>query len=174
MRECLTAQLQPEDAEDPETNSSVPQQEEQPVATEDIDLEVAYEGSEPENVSDAQEEKEKNSDTKYSNMEIPHDQTFCQWMMHCNVLQKIQHVHQEQGPEIMTLWLQDMYIWLEFSPKAAKLLIKKQGLDSHERLRVLIDKKVNYICNLVRNPGGKNADRMPNREQQVSVIAQET
>ena len=30
------------------------------------------------------------------------------------------------------------------------------------------------ICNVMRKPGGKNADGMPNRGQQVSIIAQES
>ena len=42
----------------------------------------------------------------------------------------IPFVHAAQGPEIMASWLQDMYLWLEFSPEAAKLLIREQGLDS--------------------------------------------
>ena len=68
----------------------------------------------------------------------------------------------------MTLWLQEMYFWLGFSPKAAKLLIREQGLDSPERLRVLIDKKVDGICNVVEKPGDKNAHGMLDRGQQVS------
>ena len=66
-----------------------------------------------------------------------------------------------------------MYIWLGFSPEAAKLLISEQKLDSPDRLRVLTDKNVDDIFNVVRMPGGKNADGTPNRGQQVSVIAQE-
>ena len=67
--------------------------------------------------------------------------------------------------------LQNMYIWLGFSPKTAKLLIREQGLDNPDRLRILMDKNVDDICNVVRKPGGKNADGTPNRGQQVSVIA---
>ena len=70
----------------------------------------------------------------------------------------------------MTLWLQDIYIWLEFSAERSKLLVKEQGLDNPERLRV-INKNVNDICNVMRKPGGKNANGTPDR-QQVSVIAQ--
>ena len=73
----------------------------------------------------------------------------------------------------MTSKLQDIYIWLGFSPKAAKLLVSKQGLDRHDRPRVLTDKSFDDICNVVRKPGGKNADGTPNRGQQVSMIAQE-
>ena len=73
----------------------------------------------------------------------------------------------------MALWLQDMYIQLGFSPKAAKLLIREQGLDIPDRLRVIIDKNVNDICNVMRKPGGKNVNGMPNRGQQISVTAQE-
>ena len=73
----------------------------------------------------------------------------------------------------MASWLQDVYILLEFSLKAAKLLVREQGLDSHERLKVLTDKNVNDICNVMRKPGSKNADEMPNRGHQVSIIAQE-
>ena len=93
-------------------------------------------------------------------------------MMPCNVFKNIQRVHREQGPEIVALWLQDMYIQLGFSPKAARLLVREQGQDSPERLRVLTDKNVNDICNVTRKPGGKNDDGMPYRGQQASVIAQ--
>ena len=40
----------------------------------------------------------------------------------------------------MILWLHDMYLRLRFSPEVVKFLIIEQGLDSHERLRVLINK----------------------------------
>ena len=66
-----------------------------------------------------------------------------------------------------------MYTRLGFSPKAAKLHIREQGLDSPDRLRVLTDKNVDDICNVMRKSGGKNADGMPDRGQQVLVIAQE-
>ena len=69
--------------------------------------------------------------------------------------------------------LQNMYIKLGFSPKAAKLLVREQGLDNPDRLRVLTDKNVDDICNVVRKPGDKNANGTPDRGQQVSVIAQE-
>ena len=34
----------------------------------------------------------------------------------------------------MALWQQDIYIWLGFSPEAAKFLVREQGLDSPESL----------------------------------------
>ena len=46
-------------------------------------------------------------------------------------------------------------------------------VDNPERLRVLIDKNVNDICNAVKKPGGKNAHRTHDKEQQVSTLAQE-
>ena len=52
------------------------------------------------------------------------------WDMYMGIL----WMHRAQGPEIMASWLQDMYIKLEFSPEAAMLLIREQGLDSPERL----------------------------------------
>ena len=70
----------------------------------------------------------------------------------------------------MALWLQDMYLQLEFSSEAARLLVREQGLDSPERLRVL--KNANDICNVTRKPGSKNADGTTNIGQQVSVIGQ--
>ena len=73
----------------------------------------------------------------------------------------------------MALKLQNMYVWLGFSPKATKLLVREQGLDNPDRLRVLINNNVKDIYNVMRNPGSKNADGMPNRGQQVSVIPQE-
>ena len=47
------------------------------------------------------------------------------------------------------------------------------NVDSPERLRVLTDKNVNDIYNVMGKPGGKNADGTPDRGQQVLVIAQE-
>ena len=73
----------------------------------------------------------------------------------------------------MALKLQNMYIRLGFSPKAAKLLVREQGQDNPDRLRVCIDKNVHDICNVTRKPGSKNANGTPNGGQQVSVIAQE-
>ena len=102
------------------------------------------------NEPNAQEEKEKNSYIEYANLQIPCDRIFHQSMMPSNVMQRILHVDQKQGPEIMASWLQDMCIWLGFSPKAAKLLLREQGPDSHERLRVLIHMNVGVICNVMR------------------------
>ena len=58
-------------------------------------------------------------------------------------------------------WLQDMYLWLEFSPEAARLFIREQGLVSPKRLRVFTNKNVDDICNVMRKPGVKNADGTP-------------
>ena len=69
----------------------------------------------------------------------------------------------------MASWVYDMYIQLGFSPKAVKVLIREQGLESPERLQVLSDNNVDNICNVMR----KNGDGMPDRGQQVSVIDQE-
>ena len=65
MRGYLIACLQPKGAIEPETNPSVPQQKEQADSAEskvivDFNLDVDYEGSEPENESVAQEEEEEN------------------------------------------------------------------------------------------------------------------
>ena len=66
-----------------------------------------------------------------------------------------------------------MYSWLGFSPKVARLFVREHRLNSPERLRILTDKNVDDIYNVIRKAGGKNADGMPNKGQQVSVIAQE-
>ena len=68
--------------------------------------------------------------------------------------------------------LQDMNIALGFSPKAAKLLVREQGLNSTKKLQALTNKHVDNICNVVKKPGGTNAHGTPDRGQQVSVIAQ--
>ena len=73
----------------------------------------------------------------------------------------------------MALKLQNMYIRLGCSHKAANLLVIEQGLDNPDRLRVLTDKNVDNICNVIRKPCDKNADGTLNIGQQVSVIAQE-
>ena len=64
-------------------------------------------------------------------------------------------------------------MWLRYSSEAARLLIRVQGLDSPERLRVLMERNADDIHNIMRKPGGKNANGTSDREQQVSVIAQE-
>ena len=71
----------------------------------------------------------------------------------------------------MASWLYDMFIWLGFNPKEAKLLIREQGLDSPKWLRVLMDKNIDEICNLMRKPYSKNVSGLPNMRQQVSVLA---
>ena len=63
-----------------------------------------------------------------------------------------------------------MYVQLGFSSLAARLLVREQGVDSSERLRVCTDKNIDDICNVMRKPGGKNANGSPNRRQQISVI----
>ena len=73
----------------------------------------------------------------------------------------------------MALWLQDMYLWLGFNPKAAQWLIREHGQDSPDSLQVLINKSVDNNCNIVRKPGGKNANGMPQIGPSVLVIAQE-
>ena len=75
-------------------------------------------------------------------MDIPHEGTLCQRMMPWEQYKWILQVHRAQGPEIMASKLQGMYTRLGFSPKAAKLLIREQGLVSPDRLRVLNDKNV--------------------------------
>ena len=86
---------------------------------------------------------------------------------------QIQHIHWEQLPEIMVLWLQVTYLWFGFSPEVAKLLIREQGLESSERLRALTNKNFDDIYNVTRKQGGKHARQMSDRGRQVSIIAQE-
>ena len=74
----------------------------------------------------------------------------------------------------MASWLQDIYFWLRFSSEAASLLVREHRLESPESLKVLTDENVDDICNVMRRPGGKNADDMHDRGQQISVIVQET
>ena len=74
---------------------------------------------------------------------------------------------------MMALKLHNMYNQLGFNPEVAKLLIREQGLHSPNRLRVLTDKNVDDICNVMRKLGGKNVNGMPDREQQVSMISPE-
>ena len=55
------------------------------------------------------------------------------------------------------------YMLAAQSPEGVRLLVREQGVDSPERLRVLTDKNVDEICNVVRKPCGKNANRAPDR-----------
>ena len=55
----------------------------------------------------------------------------------------------------------EMYKQLEFSPKAANILVKEQGLNSPDRLHVLTDKNVYDICNVFKMSGTMNANGTP-------------
>ena len=136
IRGCLTARSEQGGTEEPDRD---PQQGEQPDAAEgkeitDYDLDIDCEGSEPEVESDAQEQREDDPDAEYVKMETPRNWTLHQRMMPQEMYMGILQVNKAQGPEIMALWLQDMYVRLGISPKAAKLLIREQGLESPERL----------------------------------------
>ena len=166
VRGCPTARSQQEGVEEPEWD---PHQEDQPDATEGKDIadynpDVGYERSEAKVEQSAQEQREVDPDAEYVNMEIPQEGTFHQRMMPWEQYMGIVWVHRAWGPEIMALKLQNMYIQLGFSPEAAKLLIREQGLDNPDRLRVLTDKNVDDICNVARKPGGKNADGLPTED----------
>ena len=175
VRGCPTARSQQEGMEEPKRD---PQQGKQPDAAEgkdiaDNNLDIGYEGSEPQVEPDAQEQRDIDPDAAYAKMEMPRNGTLCQRIISWETYMGILWVHKAQGPEIIASWLQDMYVQLGFILTAAKLLVREQGLDSPERLQVLTDKNVDDFCNVVRKPGGKIANGMPNRGEQVSVIAQE-
>ena len=175
VRDCPTVRSQEEGVQESERD---PQQEDQQDATEgkdmaDYDPHVDYEGSEPKVEQSAQEQKEVDPDAEFAEIEISLDGTLCQRKMPWEEYKGILQVHRAQGPEITASKFQNTYVQLGFSPKAAKLLFREQGLDNSDRLRVLINKNVDDICNVMRKSGGKNADGTRNRGQQVSVIAQE-
>ena len=87
--------------------------------------------------------------------------------MHHQVQDQIWHVHARKGPEIMDMWLQEMCLWLVFSPKGAQLLVREEGQDSS-----FCQKECQQHLQYYEKTGSKNADRTPNRGQQVSVITQ--
>ena len=64
-------------------------------------------------------------------------------------------------------------ITARIQPQINQIAHHRARTDSPERLQVLTDKNVDVICNVMRKPGGKNADWMPDRGQHVSVTAQE-
>ena len=157
----MIAWSQPKSTVEPQTSLSVPLQEKwaddskgKVVADYKLNVDYKPKGSYPENEPDAKEEEE-NFGPEYAKMELPWQGTICQRSMKCRVAERIEWVHWVQGSEIMALWLQDMYIQLRFSPKAAKLLNREQELDSSKSLRVLMDKNVNDICNIMRKPDQK-------------------
>ena len=114
VRGCPTTRPQQEGTEEPEQD---PQQENQSDTTEgkdtaDYDLDVDYEGSEPDVVPVAQVEREVDPDAQYANMDIPCDGTLHQRMMPEEQYKEILQAHRTHGPEIMALKLQDTYMWL--------------------------------------------------------------
>ena len=62
----------------------------------------------------------------------------------------------------MALQLQDMYLWLEHNPKAARLLIKRKALDSPD-MTSFHRQNVDDICNVARKPSGKNTNGVPDK-----------
>ena len=160
--------------EQPETNQQEgPTDATRGKALADYDLDIYYKTEISDTDIKAINKEEENSDAEYAKMELLQARKLHQKTMNCKVTERIERVHHAQGPEIMALWLQDMYLQLKFSPKAARLHIREQGLDSPESFRVLTEKNVNDICNVMRKPSDKNADRTPNIGQQVSVMVQE-
>ena len=58
--------------------------------------------------------------------------------------------------------------WIQ--SQSSHVACQQEELDSPEMLRVLTDKNVDDICNVMKKPGGKNADGTSDRGQQVSVM----
>ena len=71
----------------------------------DYDLDIDYEGSEPDIKQSAQEHREVDPDAEFAEMDIPCDGTLCQrmmpWEQHMGILQ----VHKVQGSKIIALKL---------------------------------------------------------------------
>ena len=74
----------------------------------------------------------------------------------------IKQVHRNQGPEIIALQLQDMYLQFGFSPEAARLLIREQGLDD--------EMIAEMITRMLHLPPEKN--RLHNEQSAQSVKEQ--
>ena len=60
-------------------------------------------------------------------VEIPHEDIFQQHVTHPSVRAWIQCVHQEQGPEVMTSWLKDMYYCLDLVWKQPDCLLENKA-----------------------------------------------
>ena len=107
MRGCPRPWLQQKDIEEPETNSSVPQHEEQIDAAEcevlaDYNSDINYkpEGSDPD--IDAVHKEEENSYAEYVKMKLQVG-TLHQRTINCKVAERIKWVHWAQGHEILAL-----------------------------------------------------------------------
>ena len=92
--------MQPEDAEEKETNPSIPQQKEQAdtkdgevIANYRQDVDYKPEGLDNENKQDAQEGEE-NSNAKNPKMELLQQWKIHQWSMNSRVVERIEQVHQ--------------------------------------------------------------------------------
>ena len=99
VKGCLTAQLQHEGAEEPETDPSVHQQKVQEDAANDkvikdykLDVDYKTEGSDPEIVDHVEEKV--NSHAEFMKMEPPHQGSMWQRLMNCKVTEQIQCLHQ--------------------------------------------------------------------------------
>ena len=68
--------------------------------------------------------------------------------------------------------LQDMYGQLSCSHVATTKLVEEQELN-HPDHQVIVNKYVKDICNVVKKPREKNADKIPDRVEPVSVMVWE-
>ena len=148
VREHLKPWSQQGGAEEPETNISVPQQEEQRDAARgkviaDYDPEVNYkpEGSDPE--IEAINEEEKNFDQECAIMELPQDRTLHLKMMNCKVTERSSgYIKNENlklcpcGSRIYTCGLDSVLKQPDCSSESKDLTVQK-GLE-HSLTRILM------------------------------------
>ena len=112
--------------------------------------------------SEEQETQEEKKGSKVEDVDtkLPWNGTLEQCLMLREIYQRILQEQTTQGPEIMTFWLQEMYVWLRLSPKEAKILVKEHGF-SQISCRSSLTRM--SMTNIMRKPGSQNADGSHNK-----------
>ena len=67
--------------------------------------------------------------------------------------------------------MKEMFLRLGFSHTVAMKLVDDQGIDFPWTLASLSDKDIAAICNVIRRPHGLVSGKMPDRGDQISILA---
>ena len=67
--------------------------------------------------------------------------------------------------------MEEMFLKLGFSQTVAMMLVDDQGISSPWTLSSLSDEDITAICNVMRWPGNLVSGKMPDRGNQISVLA---
>ena len=77
----------------------------------------------------------------------------------------------ESLPPTIVEEMEEMFLRLGFSQTVAMKLVDDQEIFSSKTLASLSDKDIAAICNVIRRPDGLVSGKMPERGNQISILA---